>query len=172
MKPTPNWRYVYDWGKVPNDVIGAAIVEVEGRRFRLLCTNFLSGGRRWYRAYDGNKQAVKGSVRFRTLLCRLGDYVLGKTKAPCSAPPRWRYGKPNAVGFWLIRMKTGDHVAVQVTREEHDAAPHSEYLRIYDESGDSEELRNYQWAEASFGPIPEGPPVKLKRTPHASQGTQ
>ena len=67
--------------------------------------------------------------------------------------PRWRNGKPNAPGLWLIESTTLDLDAATVEWDMPDEGRQRRYLRI-SFNCESEPLAGYRWAKRSFGPIP------------------
>ena len=69
---------------------------------------------------------------------------------------KWRRGKPNAVGLWLVIASTGDIEAWHVTWDQYEPGgpKHGRYLRMSD-GMDSWPVCNYPWKpRACFGPIP------------------
>ena len=85
--------------------------------------------------------------------------------AAAPGPPRWRPGRPEAPGIWVLRMETGDLVTATVRWDEYevmdtgnDTGTIHRHLRI-DDGEMSEELDRVdgeigRWVACSFGPIP------------------
>jgi hypothetical protein len=66
---------------------------------------------------------------------------------------KWKRGKPNGIGLWLVISSTGDLEAWQVTWDKDDGGKRR-YLRMSD-GMDSQPLAKYPWPpRACFGPIP------------------
>jgi hypothetical protein len=67
-------------------------------------------------------------------------------------PPDWVQGRPTGVGLWLVQTTNEDYVAALVEKTEY-VGHDGEYLAVIVD-GDSEELKNCEWAARSYGPIP------------------
>lgn len=69
---------------------------------------------------------------------------------------KWRRGKPNTVGLWLVVTSTGDLEAWRVEWDQDDLPSgrrSRKYLRMSD-GMDSQPVKSYPWPpRMSFGPI-------------------